>query len=155
MADELVIQTDTATLVVLDPECLQHRDSDECDWWSDPDEELKEVRSGSALFVALGADGVYRVRVTVEGAALPDPQLAARVRCSSGLLFLGPGEDTPGAGSRPGTRLGGAYYELPKGTYRVCMTRPEQWDLLVSLAAVPGEPANDVAEPLELPLLRK
>jgi hypothetical protein len=50
---ELKIQTDTATLAVFDPACLQHRHSHYCDWWSDPDEELKDVRAGHALFVCL------------------------------------------------------------------------------------------------------
>jgi hypothetical protein len=138
---------------VFDPACLQHRHSHYCDWWSDPDEELKDVRAGHALFVCLGADGRYVVDVSFDSPkAVPAGAVVARLLCRSGVVFVGPGEDTPGEGSRPGTRLGGHFFSVQPGTYEVVSTRPAFGRPAVAIVAVSGSHENEVADSLELPI---
>ncbi|HBB6707893.1 TPA: hypothetical protein F6U86_005168, partial [Serratia marcescens] len=55
--------TDTATLSIFDLVSLNHRVSDDADWWSIPEDELEEVNKGNVLFLNLGEDGQYTVRV--------------------------------------------------------------------------------------------
>ncbi|WP_373275999.1 DUF6386 family protein, partial [Serratia marcescens] len=49
--------TDTATLSIFDLVSLNHRVSDDADWWSIPEDELEEVNKGNVLFLNLGEDG--------------------------------------------------------------------------------------------------
>lgn len=56
--------TDTATLAIFDCSLLSHRLNDDCDWWCGSFEDIEEVKKGDVSLISLGADGVYKVRVT-------------------------------------------------------------------------------------------
>lgn len=149
MSETLNIRTDTAALAVFDPACLGHRLSGSADWWSDPDEELAELRLGNAVIVALGADGHYTVEVDT-AAAVTRGDVTARV-ASTGRLFVGPAEELPGGGSGPSTGLGGRYFAVPSGVFEAGFTRGGPATVLVTLHPVTGPPENTATEPLELP----
>src|SRR5688500_8489067 len=95
--ERLHFVTDTATLCVFDVASLKHRLESEGDWWAMPDEALREVRNGSAVFVNLGADGRYDVAV---GSEVLDG-ITAVLNCPSGLVFVGAAEEVTGDGLEP------------------------------------------------------
>lgn len=117
--------TDTATLAIFDPECLQHRADDDVDWWCADIGQVDEVKSGSVALVSLGSDGVYQTRVTDEELTSDESDYAAElvknlgVEVVSGYLFIGPGECLPGGGSQ-WSRLTverGILFKIENGSY--------------------------------------
>lgn len=149
-----MIVTDTATLVVFDLEALRHRVDDDPDWWCDVDEEIKELHRGNAMFVALGADGLYELDI-VEG--VPESVthcVTARIRVPSGKLFVGPGEDVTGGGLRPDKRrTTGRFLDLEAGRYQVSVFRTKHPLLGISIQPTQEEPHNTFSQPLSISAL--
>jgi hypothetical protein len=134
--ERFAIATGTATVCVFDLEALKHRVADYADWWSDEDEELKEVNAGNVLFVALGSDGRYDIEVRSDG-RFDDAQsaVAALLVCPSGRLFVGPGEDVSGGDLEPDRRrTTGRLLTIPSGRYWVEICRLGSWAVGVTLA---------------------
>jgi Family of unknown function (DUF6386) len=96
--------TDTATLAVFDPERLKHRAGAESDWWCLDFLQLEEFRSGTFAVIALGGDGVYRMRITTGDLTLDERDYAVGavrglgVEVVSGKVFVGAAECMPGGG---------------------------------------------------------
>lgn len=146
--------TDTASISIFDEAALHHRLDDPADWWADPDEEVREVNKGDVIFVDLGADGTYTVCLhTGARQAEGQPTLAqvdARVRCLSGRLFVGAGEDVVGAGGGPDTNLGGQFLDVKVGVYHVTLTRTGLFELDVAIGEVAGAAENSIEDSLTL-----
>ena len=147
MADKQIsFVTDTATLCICDIGAVRHRLTDDDDWWADPAEELKEVRAGNVLFVGLGGDGRYNIKVTNV------PQgISAKLRCPSGKLFVGAAEEVTSGGMEPECRRGGKIFELPIGQVLVHIARadsPSQLNL--TLSRYDGPEGNDVHDLIRL-----
>jgi hypothetical protein len=147
---EIAFVTDTATLCLFDEEVMRHRLDDAADWWAVPEEELEEVNKGNALFIALGSDGRYRARIEVSDRPAAEGALTARVKCSSGKLFIGPGEDMSGEDVGPNTKAGGVFLDLAPATYEVAVRLTAPAELEVRLRHVDAEAANNLASPLVL-----
>jgi hypothetical protein len=113
------VATDTATIVIFDPECLKHRLEDACDWWSNPDEEVAEVNDGNVLFLSTGTDGVYDVEIVAGKPAAEINFVEALVKNQSGRFFVGAGEHTSGEGLGPIEEYGNQFVNYPPGVYRV------------------------------------
>ena len=131
--------TGTATICVFDLQALKHRVADSADWWSDEEEELKEVNAANALFVALGSDGRYDVEVcTDDRFEEPLRVVTACLTCPSGRVFIGPGEDVSGGDFEPDRRqTTGQLLTVAPGRYRVTLYRLGGWVVGVFL-----EPTN-------------
>ncbi len=143
--DTVGFSTDTATICLFDPEALAHRLESPADWWSDPDAEIEEVNAGNALFVDLGADGHYEAHLR-EKPTRGTHGVVARIRCVSGHLFIGAGEDVVADGYTPDAALGGALLDLARGTYEVAVSRSGPGDLEVSIRPGAGEARNAFAD---------
>lgn len=142
MTDVSVFVTGTATICVFDPEALKHRLADYSDWWSDEDEEIKEINAGNVLFVALGSDGRYEVEVR-PNSPFDEPGVSAVLKCPSGNVFVGPGEDVTGGDLEPtGRRTTGRFTLLNPGRYEVKVCRLGPWRLGVSLLATTSAEEN-------------
>jgi hypothetical protein len=113
------IATDTATIVIFDPERLKHRLEDTCDWWSVPDEEVAEINEGNVLFLSTGTDGVYDVEVGTSEPVAGVNVVEAAIKNQSGRFFVGAGEYTSGEGLEPTAKYGNIFVEFPPGIYRV------------------------------------
>lgn len=111
-------KTDTATLIVVDPACVRHRLDDDADWWSIPEDELAEVNLGNALFVNLGADGVYVLDLSSEAPPSGARCAEAMIRNISGRFFVGAGEYMTSEGMEPEAVYGNVFVECSPGTYR-------------------------------------
>jgi hypothetical protein len=152
MNETFSIATGTATICVFDQAALHHRVNDYADWWSDEDEELKEVNAGNVIFVALGADGRYELEVR-SGRDFESPQqeTLAFVRCPSGRVFVGPGEDVTGGELEPDRRdTSGRTLLLAPGSYRVQVCRLGAWKLGVSFQPTKLAARNALSEGLSL-----
>jgi len=110
------IQTDTATIVIYDLDCLKHCLEDDCDWWSIPRKELKEINSGNVLFIGTGSDGVFEVNISDQ---LPQNEkilIQANIKNLSGTFFFGGGECVSGEELEPDEHDGN-FIDYPKGVY--------------------------------------
>ncbi|MEL8054631.1 MAG: DUF6386 family protein, partial [Pseudomonadota bacterium] len=76
--------TDTSTICIFDPDCLEHRLDDAGDWWTIPEDELLEVNRKNIVIVALPADGIYDVCFVDDFAPNSDDTVKAFVECKSG-----------------------------------------------------------------------
>ena len=99
--------TDTATLAIFDPAALAHRITDTADWWSIAEDALAEINAGNVLFVDLGRDGSHAVEIRRGIDAATDDVLVARLRITSGCLYVGAGEQVPAGDLGPETVYGG------------------------------------------------
>jgi len=140
-------KTDTATLVVFDPACLEHRLNDEFDdWWSDATEEVAEINAGNVLFVSTGADGTYEVSIFDTEQPVLTNTVHATLRCVSGHVYVGAGEQVPAGGIRPSTEYGGALLTLAPGSYAVTVAHPVAGQLVVSIVATRADAKNAFAD---------
>ena len=148
------IATDTASISIFDEDALLHRTNASADWWADPDEEVLEVNRGNVIFVDLGTDGTYTVYVHLGAHQVETKhvmaQIDARVKCLSGHLFFGAGEDVISAGGGPGTNLGGQFLNVSPGVYHVTLARIGRFELDISLGAVAGMAKNSIQNSLTL-----
>ncbi|MEM6560225.1 MAG: DUF6386 family protein [Planctomycetota bacterium] len=115
IADEFRFATDTATMCVFDLAALRHRLSDAPDWWIEPED--MEAERGRALFVELGSDGVYAVRLLSH--VKFEAQGRTLIECPSGRVFVGAGEEVTSGGIEPSAIRGGRFVELAVGAYWV------------------------------------
>jgi hypothetical protein len=150
MLVETEFVTDTATLCLFDEEVMKHRLDDTADWWSDPFEELEEVNEGNALFIGLRSDGKYKARIRLDDRAAPGNALTARVKCSSGHLFVGPGEEMCGEGIGPDTETGGVFLDLAPATYEASIRFTALGELEINLRRTEDEASNSFPAPLAL-----
>lgn len=107
--------TDTATLCVFDPASLRHRLNDDADWWSIPEDEIEEVNSGNVAFFGLGRDGRYDVEV-VDSFKTTNP---INLKCPSGKIFIGAGEEVSSDGLEPEAVRGGGFLQMEPGFYEL------------------------------------
>lgn len=145
------IRTDTSTLCLFDPEVIRSRLMDSADWWSDPYEELNEVNLGNILIIGLGSDGIYSVELFIrEHANLQQKQLAARIKCLSGVIYIGPGEDITGDGIEPSERSSGEFIHLEKGTWLAEFIKKSENALALYLNPIEGNSINSFKKPLDI-----
>jgi hypothetical protein len=112
-------KTDTATIVVFDPARMLHRLDDDADWWSISRDEVAEINQGNALFVSVGADGVYDLEVVPRPPSEGVKHVEALIRNDSGRLFLGAGEYMTSGGMGPEAQYGNVFIDCPPGVYKV------------------------------------
>lgn len=143
--------TDTATFCLFDEAALAHHFHEDADWWADPNAEVSEVNRGNLLVVDLGSDGHYTAEIGWQQNTRETTPLRAQVRCISGRMFLGPGEDIPGGDVGPDISSGGQFLALPPGVYTVSLRRTGSFSLAILLAAYSGEAANAFEDSLILP----
>lgn len=139
------IKTDTATVVVFDPDRMKHRLADDADWWSVPDEEVPEINRGNVLFVTLGADGVYDLEVTGESPEIGSPGVSALLRNESGRLFVGAGEYVTSDGLEPEAVYGNVFIYCSPGVYRATVQR-SGWTVFVHVVPADGPATNDFTD---------
>ncbi|MFC3947633.1 MULTISPECIES: DUF6386 family protein [Serratia] len=122
--------TDTATLSIFDLVSLKHRVSDDADWWSIPEDELEEVNKGNVLFLNLGEDGQYTVRVVDD---ISENYKSLFLNVPSGKVFVGAGEDTSGGDLEPdgSDYMSGVFLILDIGNYEVRFRR-DSLDIVIS-----------------------
>ncbi|WP_262216177.1 DUF6386 family protein [Serratia ficaria] len=122
--------TDTATLSVFDLVSLKHRVGDDADWWSIPEDELDEVNKGNVLFLNLGEDGRYTVRVIDD---ISEGYKSLFLNVPSGKVFVGAGEDTSGGDLEPdgSDYMSGVFLILDIGSYEVRFKR-DSFDMAIS-----------------------
>jgi hypothetical protein len=142
--------TDTATLAVFDPQALAHRVKERVDWWAMPKAELEEINAGNVYLVDLGRNGKYTANLRDEGQKGKNA-VCALIKCISGRLRIGPGEELPGGGEMVVEFEGGGYtMDLEEGTYRVCAWREKGTRLALSITPVDGGARNELTMPLQL-----
>jgi len=136
------VPTNTATLAGFDPQRLRHRLGDRCAWWSIPANEVQEITAGNLFSVGLGRDGVYRVAVHLYDTRPDTRAVSGLIRCDSGEVFIGAGEQIPGDGLEPDLAFGGLSLGATIGTYRVWVSRLGDFELGVWLEETNDEGRN-------------
>ncbi|RBP41369.1 hypothetical protein DES53_107200 [Roseimicrobium gellanilyticum] len=138
--------TDTSTLCVFDLEALRHRLHDDADWWSIPEDEVAEVNLGNVAFLGLGKDGRFDVRLVDE----VHNGICVMLKCPSGRMFIGAGEEVTGGELEPEAVRGGGFYRVEPGTYVVhaALVVPNQIQL--SLSRTVNSPVNRFLVPVSL-----
>ena len=139
--------TDTATLCVFDVAALRHRFGDAGDWWSIVDEELKEVNAGNAAFIGLGSDGEYEIDI---GDAGDEGGSSIRLKCPSGRVFVGCGEEVTADGLEPEGNRGGTFLDFTPGAYVLSVRRTGDKSLVINLRRIEGEARNSFTEPIRV-----
>lgn len=139
--------TDTASLCVFDVAALRHRFDDDGDWWSIVDEELAEVNAGNAAFVGLGSDGEYQVDI---GDVLGEDGIDIRLKCPSGRVFVGSGEEVTADGLEPEGIRGGTFLDVAPGGYVLTVCRTGNKSLGIALRRCDGETRNSFADPIRV-----
>lgn len=139
--------TDTATMCVFDLYALRHRLVDDVDWWSIQNEELSEVNQGNVAFVSLNDDGEYEVIVANE---LLDSDCEVNIRCPSGQVFIGAGEEVTSDGLEPECVRGGVFFNIPAGSYRVALKRLDSRKICLAFKVCESAPINAFKESLQV-----
>ncbi|MBD9653228.1 hypothetical protein IB239_00210 [Pseudomonas sp. PDM12] len=142
--------TDTATLAIFDPAALAHRITDTADWWSIAEDALAEINAGNVLFVDLGRDGSHAVEIRRGIDAATDDALVARLRITSGCLYVGAGEQVPAGDLGPETVYGGVLLFAERGTCEVRLQRQGE-RLLLAYGATTLEATNHFDDGPRLP----
>jgi hypothetical protein len=120
---QLNVVTDTATIAVFDQFVIQHRRFESrADWWCEDIAQVKEARAGDIALFGVGADGVYRSRVT-DGELTADERAYATAgtgplgfRAESERIFICGAENLPGAG-QGGAVEGERVEQIRRGSY--------------------------------------
>ncbi|HFD3887362.1 TPA: DUF6386 family protein [Serratia marcescens] len=109
---------------------LKNRVSDDADWWSIPEDEQEEVNKGNVLFLNLGEDGQYTVRVVDN---ISENYKSLFLNVPSGKVFVGAGEDTSGGDLEPdgSDYMSGVFLILDIGNYEVRFRR-DSLDIVIS-----------------------
>ncbi|AGB80883.1 hypothetical protein D781_0524 [Serratia sp. FGI94] len=130
MDKSFTFTTGTATLSIFDLVSLKHRVNDDADWWSVPEDELDEINKGNVLFLNLGEDGQYTVRVVDN---IRESYASLFLNVPSGKVFIGSGEDTSGGDLEPdgSDYMSGMFFMLDIGSYEVKFKR-ESSDIVIS-----------------------
>ncbi|MDE1487583.1 DUF6386 family protein [Xenorhabdus bovienii] len=145
MKDSFSFTTDTATLAIFDLQAIKHRKTDTPDWWSIPDDELREMNEGNIAFLGLVDDGIYSVEL-VDNIENPDVEVC--IKSPSGEIFIGAGEDTTGGDLEPDDSeyISGKKIFITPGNYTIFLKK-EEGNLLISL--VKGQcGSNNFQEPI-------
>lgn len=118
--------TDTATIVMFDPDQLQHRINESWDWWTDEDQAVEELNQGNALFLGVDTDGAVEVQLNelTDNDNLPEKpeetvSVQANLHNTSGQFYIGPGEATTGEGEEPEESESGHLVKVSPGNYQV------------------------------------
>jgi hypothetical protein len=126
MNETILFSTDTATLAIFDPAILAKRVADTGDWWCGSFHAVPEVASGRIALFGLGADGVYKVRITSHDLTSAESSYATEVitlgiEVESGRVFIGAGECIPSGGvsPEPSIETGRSFLAVPPGQYTV------------------------------------
>ena len=140
-----VFFTDAAEVCIFDPVFLKHRLSDDADWWTVPSEALGEMNDANVMFVDVGSDGTYALSIEITETPAPDDDhVSSIVKCESGRLFIGPGEETTTDDCEPTDKYGGLFAELKPAVYLVQMKRRQnQIEVVISPTAAPAENFHD------------
>jgi len=125
--------TDAATLCVFDPEALRHRLSDDADWWSDSEERNLEMNLGNVAFFDLGGDGKFTV-VIKDGKAASS-KTPREIRCASGRIFVGAGEEATSDGLEPECVRGGAFLAREVGVYFIQVVRISKREITLHITS--------------------
>ncbi|MFV2930536.1 DUF6386 family protein [Serratia marcescens] len=109
---------------------LKNRVSDDAGWWSIPEDEQEEVNKGNVLFLNLGEDGQYTVRVVDN---ISENYKSLFLNVPSGKVFVGAGEDTSGGDLEPdgSDYMSGVFLILDIGNYEVRFRR-DSLDIVIS-----------------------
>jgi len=145
---DFVFVTDTATVVLFDPEAVKHRHEERADWWSNPFEELDELNAGNMVIFDLGADGEYITKIITETRIEP-PAVCANFKCLGGTIMIGPGETLPGGGLGP-SKFGGGILDLTPGNWQVAGRRLGAKNIELRLNPVSQAPTNSFDSPLSI-----
>lgn len=118
MVEEFSVVTDTAAIAVFDLEAIRHRMADAPDWWSIAEDEILEVNQGTIVFLGLGEDGEFDIRISED---LQDEKYALNIYFPSGQIFIGAGEDTTGGGLEPdgSAAIQGRIMAIEPGIYTI------------------------------------
>lgn len=140
--------TDTSTLAIFDPVSLRHRLDDSADWWTIESDQLEEFNRGNAAFVDLGSDGQYEIEIT-ENVSAVGKVVTFRLKCPSGLLFFGAGEETTSEGLEPDCVRGGGGLAREPGDCVIFLERVGQNQLRIKVeGSEKGE--NDLRTPISI-----
>ncbi|MBC3949867.1 DUF6386 family protein [Pseudomonas folii] len=147
MLKEFSIFTDTATISIFDIDAMKHRVSDSPDWWSIVEDEIIEINEGNIVFLGLGEDGNYTIKVldTIENEAG-----SLNIHFPSGNVFIGAGEDTSGGDLEPDGSdvIQGETLNFTPGNYSMKFTREGS---VIELCFTPGlEKQNAIKEPVRI-----
>lgn len=115
------VATDVALLAVVDPVRVRHRLHGDPDWWVHDEELMQEMNRGSALFLAVGADGYYDVLIHRGPPKISGAEVRATLVCTGGRLYVG--GYISDALSPPGKPFGGQFLTCPQGAYDVRLRR--------------------------------
>ena len=142
------VTTDTATIVLFDPECMRHRLNEDADWWSLPQEDLLVVTGANAAFMNVSADGCYELEVAPYE-ELADADVELVVRNTSGRFFFGAGEMMSSAGLEPEAEYGNVFFDAEPGSYLV-RARQRGSAVTVSLTATDLDASNSFGDLVRL-----
>lgn len=149
MSTDFKFATDTATLCIFDVAALRHRITDDPDWWVYPDSvQVEELNTAAAAFIDLGSDGVYS-GILSEGPINSD-KASFVLRCPSGKVFIGAGEEATSDGMEPDCTRGGLLLSLEQGIYQFSVALAGHGELQVRLHPTSLEPVNHFTAPLKL-----
>ena len=111
--------TDTASMCIFDFQQLKHRLVSSCDWWANRFEEIKELNKGNVIIIGLLSDGRYKYEFK-EGSHFTTytKSIVASLKCSSGRIFIGAGEDITGDDMEPDAD-DGYVVDIKPGNYAV------------------------------------
>jgi len=118
-------------MCVFDPAALRHRLDDEADWWSVPREEVLEMNQGNVGFFGLGSDGKYVVKM--DAILATERSVACHLKCPSGRIFVGAGEEVTGQGLEPECVRGGMFIERVPGYYRIAVARRGSYEIALHI----------------------
>ncbi len=139
--------TNTAAVAIFDPQALLHRCHDSADWWANPFEEVEEINNGNLVVVGLAYDGVYQVFLSED----KNNGVSVLVKCLSGEIFVGPGEEISGGGYAPFQRpyTYGSIFDFRPGVYRVYIEKSED-NLHVGVVSVEDSAVNYLSDQILL-----
>lgn len=128
---------------------LRHRLDDDADWWCYPEsEQLKELNSGNAAFIDVGRDGQHVG--TLQEEPLQEWQFELWLKCPSGKVFIGAGEEATSDGMEPECDRGGLMLQVPAGAVHLRISSAEPGQIEISVCPVNEPSANAFTEPLRL-----
>ena len=144
MAVTFQFVTDTSAMCAFDLGALRHRLDDDADWWSVPREELAEINAGNVAFINLGADGRYEAAIVEER---QPGGVVVRLRCPTGRIFVGSGEEVTGDGVEPEAIRVGGFVEVAPGAWELSITR-NGVRITVGITPISSEDAHNAFESL-------
>lgn len=147
MDKQFSFTTDTATLSIFDLFSLKHRISDAPDWWSIPEDEIDEINKGNVLFLNLGSDGDYTVKIHDD---IDGNYGSLFLKVPSGKVYVGAGEDTSGGDIEPdgSDYMSGVFLDLEPGFYEVKFKKEDD-NVILSLIKGVGS-ANNIKDLIRL-----